>query len=351
MSVEIAPDSRTGDLPASGTCLVTGASGFIGAHVVERLVKEGYRVRCLVRQSSDTSLLEKLGVELAVGDLHNADSLARAVESSRYVVHCAALVSDWATTQEIKGTNVDGTHNLLEASVATSVKRFVHVSSTDIYGHPDTEIDETYTSTRFANWYSQTKLLAEEEVHRAGDSSTMEIVILRPATVYGPGSEDVIGEIARAIRGGHMLLIDRGRVIAGLCYVENLVDAVLLALEHPNAPGEAFNVTDGLPVTWRELADDLARGLDAKRVRWSMPYWLAGSIGFALEHGYRALRRTTGLEMAPLLSRQAVQVLGRDQNFSNHKARERIGWKPRVDYHRGLKATLQWLCSDYLKDT
>jgi nucleoside-diphosphate-sugar epimerase len=342
------PDSRTGDWPANGVCLITGASGFIGAHLAQRLVKEGRRVRCLVRESSDTSLLSKLGVELAVGDLHKADSLARAAEGCSCVVHCAALVSDWATIREITHTNVDGTRNLLEASVAASVKRFVHISTTDVYGHPGgAEIDETYTSTRFANWYSRTKLLAEEEVRRAGNTSAMEVVILRPATVYGPGSEDVIGEIARAIRGGHMLLIDGGRAIAGLCYVENLVDGMLLAIDSPDAPGETFNVTDGLHVSWRELADGLALGLSAKRVRLSMPYWLASSIGFALEHGYRALRGVTGLKMAPLLSRQAVQVLGRNQGFANRKAGEILGWEPRVDYQDGLAATLQWLRSNY----
>lgn len=349
MSEASAPDTQGGDPHGTGTCLITGASGFIGAHVAQRLVKEGHQVRCLVRSSSDTSLLEELGVELVVGDLRSADSLARAAQGVRCVVHCAALVSDWARTQEITQTNVRGTCSLLEASVAASVRRFVHISSTDVYGHPGgREIDEVHTSTRFANWYSQTKLQAEQEVRRMGDTSAMEVVILRAATVYGPGSEDVIGEIARAIRGGHMLLIDRGRAIAGLCYVENLVDAVLLALEHPGAPGEAFNVTDGLPVSWREFVDDLARGLDAKRVRLSMPYPLASTIGFALEHGYRALRGVSGLELAPLLSRQAVQVLGRDQDFANRKAREVLGWAPRVGYREGLEATLRWLRSEVI---
>ena len=138
----------------------------------------------------------------------------------------------------------------------------------------------------------------------------LEAVILRPSTVYGPRSTDVVGEIARAIRGGHMLLVDRGRAIAGLCYVENLIDAAVLALRHDAAPGQAFNVTDGLDVTWKQFTDGLADGLGCSKVRWSMPYWMANGIGFSLEHGYRALRRTTHMTVPPLLSRQAVQVLG-----------------------------------------
>ena len=120
-------------------------------------------------------------------------------------------------------------------------------------------------------------------------------MILRPATVYGPGSTDVVGEIARAIRGRHMLLVDRGRAVAGLCYVENLIDAALLALRHEAAPGQAFNVSDGLDVTWRQFTDGLAEGLGCPQVRWSLPYWLANGLGFSLEHGYRLLRRATGL--------------------------------------------------------
>lgn len=331
-------------------CFVTGATGFIGERLAERLVEEGYPVRCLVRASSDTSRLEQLGVQLAPGDLADADSLARAVDGAHDVFHCAALVTDWATTEEIKRTNVDGTRKLLDASVGASVGRFIHFSTTDVYGYPDgAEIDESYTATRFRNWYAQTKLAAEAEVRHVERADSLEAVILRPATVYGPGSTDVIGEIARAIRGGHMLLIDHGRAVAGLCYVENLIDAALLALRHEAAPGQAFNVSDGLPVTWRQLCDDLSEGLGASRVRWSLPYWLATGIGFALEHGYRLLRRATDLSVAPLLSRQAVQVLGENQDFSNRRLRETLGWEPRVDYASGLKATLAWLKTEHLE--
>ena len=91
------------------TCLVTGATGFIGGHLARRLFREGYRVRCLVRDRSDTSVLEALDVELVRGDLTDAGSLIRAAEGCRFVLHCGALVSDWATINEIKRINVDGT--------------------------------------------------------------------------------------------------------------------------------------------------------------------------------------------------------------------------------------------------
>jgi nucleoside-diphosphate-sugar epimerase len=335
--------------PRDELCLITGASGFIGGHLAQRLAQEGRAVRCLVRASSDTSALDELDVELVVGDLTDAASLARAVQGAHHVLHCGALVSDWTTIEEITRINVQGTRDLLAASVGASVRRFIHVSTTDIYGYPDgARIEESYTSTRFRNWYAQTKLEAEAEVRRVELASALEAVILRPATVYGPGSTDVVGEIARAIQGRHMLLIDRGRPLAGLCYIDNLVDAAILALGHDAAPSHAFNVSDGIDVTWRQFADDLAAGLGCPPVKWSMPYALAHAIGFALEHCYRLLRTGTGLSLPPLLSRQAVQVLGKSQNFSNRKLRELLGWEPRVDYASGLATTLAWLRAEPL---
>ncbi|HUA75841.1 MAG TPA: aminotransferase class III-fold pyridoxal phosphate-dependent enzyme [Solirubrobacteraceae bacterium] len=339
------------DATREDVCLVTGASGFIGGRLVARLLEEGHPVRCLVRPSSDTSRLEGLDVEIATGDLTSAGSLARAVRGCDYVFHCGALVSDWATTQEITRTNVEGTRTLLEASAEASVKRFIHFSTTDVYGHPGgARIDERHaTANGFSNWYAQTKLDAEAEVRRAEAAHALDAVILRPATVYGPGSREVVGEIARAILARNMLLIDGGRAVAGLCYVDNLLDAAMLARRHEAAPGEAFNVSDGLDVTWRQFADGLADGLGCAKVRWSMPYRLASGVGFSLEQGYRLLRRATGLQAAPLLSRQAVQVLGRDQDFCNRKARETLGWEPRVGYAAGMEATLAWLREEYLR--
>jgi len=137
-------------------CLVTGATGFIGGHIAQRLVAEGRHVRCLARPDSDTSLLERLGVEIAPGDLTSPRSLARAAAGCRHVVHCGALVSDWATADEIRRVNVEGTRNLLDASAVAAVERFVHFSTTDVYGYPGGRaVDEGHAATRFANWYAR----------------------------------------------------------------------------------------------------------------------------------------------------------------------------------------------------
>jgi nucleoside-diphosphate-sugar epimerase len=250
--------------------------------------------------------------------------------------------------QEIRRINVGGTSNVLRAALSAGVERLVHLSTTDVYGYPGTPaVAETHVAERFTNWYAQTKALAESEVRRVGRDGQLETVILRPATVYGPRSKDVIGDMARAIRGNNMLLIDRGRPNAGLCYVENLLDAMLLVIHAEAGVGEAFNVTDGFDVSWKQFTDDLADGLGSAHVRWSAPYWAAYAVALALELGYRGLRRTTGLRTPPLLSRQAVHVLGKSQDFSNRKLRA-LGWQPRVDYESGLAATLEWLRTELL---
>lgn len=325
----------------AGLVLLTGSSGFIGSRLAGRLAGEGRRVRCLARPTSDTSALTGLPVELVTGALGDESSLRRATEGCEQIVHCAALVSDWATVAEIRAANVTGTRNVLSAAAAAGTRRLVHISTTDVYGHPGSgPLGEERRPVGFANWYAQTKLEAEDAVLAA---RLPETAILRPATVYGPGSVEVVGAIARAIEGGHMLLVDRGRALAGLCYVENLIDAIVLALERPLGAWSTFNVTDELTVTWAQFTGDLARGLEAPRVKLSLPYPMAMAVALAMEAGYRGVRAATGLQTAPLLSRQAVQVLGRDQSFSAARATEMLGWRPRVGYAEGLQATLEWL--------
>lgn len=330
-----------------GTCLITGATGFIGGHLAERLAQEGWAVRCLARATSDVSHLDSVDVETVEGDLRDAASLISAVKGCRVVFHCGALVSDWATVDEILSVNVGGTRNLLAASVGASVERLVHVSSTDVYGYRGGEtIDESYAGSRFSNWYAESKRRAESEVRRVEAAHGLAAVILRPATVYGPRSREVVGDIAHAIRSGHMLLIDRGRPTAGLVYVDNLIEAAVLAAGHDAATGQAFNVTDQLDVTWRQFTDDLARGLECAGPRWSVPFGAANAVAFTLEHGYRLVRGATGLKTRPLLSRQAVHVLGTDQRFSSHKLRDMLGWEPRTSYAAGLARTVAWLRSE-----
>ncbi len=333
--------------------LLTGASGFIGGRLAPRLLSDGHQVRCLVRASSDVRALSALGgspvgVELVRGDLVDPASLERAVAGCELVIHGAAMVSDWGTVAEIRAANATATAVLARAAARAGVRRFVQLSTTDVYGNPGGHgVGEDCIGSGFANWYSETKREAETALRRVSAETGMELVLLRPASVYGPGSRDVVGELATALRGGYLPLIGGGRAVAGLVYVDNVVDAVLAVLAAPAAVGEAFNVTDELSVTWREFLDDLALGLGCHPPQIRLAPRLALGLGVGLEEGYRGLRRLTGVHAAPLLSRQAVQVLAVDQDFSSAKLRSVMGWSPRVGYAAGLAATLDWLRDDY----
>lgn len=336
--------------------LLTGASGFVGGHLAVRLVAEGRSVRCLVRPTSDTTRLRALladggqsDIEFVLGDLTDSDSLRRASDGCAQVVHAAAMVSDWGTVKEIRAANATGARDLAAAAVAAGVSRFVQISTTDVYGYPGTPgVTEDHEFHGFANWYSQTKREAEAALRSIAAASGLEVVFLRPASVYGPGSTEVVGEMARALRGRYLPTVGGGRAVAGLVHVENLVDAVLLALTRPEAAGESFNVVDGLDVTWGQLLGDIGAGLGYPPPWIKLNYRLAFGLAVGLEEVYRALRRLTGLRTPPLLTRAAVQILGVDQDFSNAKLRRVLGWQPRVDYEQGLAATTAWLRDEYL---
>ena len=123
--------------------LVTGGSGFLGSHLVEALVARGEKVRVLIRPTSKIDHLKNLKVELIHGDLNNIQSLRKAIQNIDRVYHCAALATDWGTWETFRSTNVTCVHNLLEVALEVGVSKFIHVSTTDVYGHPDYPVDET----------------------------------------------------------------------------------------------------------------------------------------------------------------------------------------------------------------
>jgi nucleoside-diphosphate-sugar epimerase len=326
-------------------CFVTGATGFIASHLVDSLLQEDFQIRCLVRKNSNTDYLKQLNVELVHGELTDFESLRKGVQGCNYVFHCAAFVSDWGTIAEIRQVNVTGTRNLLEATLEQPFCRFIYLSTTDVYGHPkkkNISEDQPYP-TKFCNWYTQTKMEAELEVMYFHTRYQLPVTIIRPATVYGPRSINVIGEISGAIRSGQMLLINDGKANAGLCYISNLIQAIVLAAESDSAIGECFNVADRSQVSWKTFIDDLADQLGEQKKYYNMHYGVANILGLLLENSYRVLRMTTGLKFSALLSRQAVQVMGREQDFNTDKIQSLLGYRPIVNYQLGLKETVKWI--------
>jgi nucleoside-diphosphate-sugar epimerase len=329
------------------TIIVTGASGFIGRRLVKKLTAEGCRVICPLRPTSSAAELDDPLIRVVRGDLTDRTFVDSLFDGASVVYHLAAMVSDWGTVTEIRKANVDVTSTLLASAERASIERFVHVSSTDIYGHPGGKaVDEDNPpSPGHFNWYAETKRQAEQCVK----TSRVPWVIARPATVYGPGSVSMIAELVQALKDGFMLTVNGGRTIAGLVYVDDVVDGLILAADHKAAVGESFNLSHSNEVTWKQCIDDLARAMDYRYRTINLPRPVGHLLGGGMELGYRFARKLTGCRCRALLSRQAIQIMGVDQHFSHAKATHLLGYQARVGYEEGLSSTLEWIKATRVK--
>jgi nucleoside-diphosphate-sugar epimerase len=327
---------------ASAKVAVTGASGFIGQHLARRLASRGHEVHCLLRPSSITAAVaggQGTNLHVLRGDMHDDGFLRRALDGCDVVYHSAAMVSDWGSIRAIHNANVTLTGRLVHAAAAADVKRFVHVSTTDVYGHPGQKnvTEEFSERPRHFNWYAETKRQAEAAV-RAAD---LPHCIVRPATVYGPGSISLVGEFIHALKRGVGFTVNGGISDAGLVYVDDVVDAIELAGSHPAAEGESFNVCNNDEgIRWETFLSSLAGLLSCRYRTFNLPLSLAHFAGAACEFMYRYVLRYISAAMRPLLTRQAVQVLGIDQSFSYAKAQRLLGYRPAVSFADGLKRTI-----------
>jgi len=319
--------------------LVTGGSGFLGSHLVEALVARGEEVRALVRPTSRTAHLASLGVELAYGDLSDPDSLRAAVGDVERIYHCAALAADWGTWEAFRAANGTGVRNLLEAAVAVGVSKFIHVSTTDVYGHPDYPAGES-APYRLRGWpYGDTKIEGERLAWTYHREHGLPVTVVRPVNVYGPRSTTFVVEIVELLKSGSMIHIGNGRKPAGLGYVTNVVDVLLRAADSEKSTGQAYNAADGSDVTWRQYVDRLAQIVGVPRPRLVIPHRLAYLAGWAMEKAYGALR----LRSRPLLTRMVAEVFGTDQGFPIDKARRDLGYEPQVDFDEGMRRVEAWL--------
>lgn len=309
--------------------LVTGASGFIGSRLVNSLVAAGEHVRVLVRSSSDLSGIAPQ-VERYVGDLANDQSTRGALFGVKRVFHCGALVADWGSPEQFHAVNVMGTNRLAEAALKGGVERFVHISTTDVYGHPCIAVAED-APFRYRGWpYGDTKIDAEKALLEIA-SQGLPTTIIRPATVYGPRAPIVKG-LAHLLTTGEMMFIGDGSADAGLCYVDNVVDAVRLAGEKDVAVGRVYNVVDSLGVTWRTFTNSLAKALGLPKVHKHIPYRLAYGAAWLLESWGKMRKQLK----RPLLTRMAVEILGTNQHFSTDRISHELGWSPRVTFEEGM---------------
>lgn len=320
--------------------LVTGATGFIGGRLAELLIDRDERVRVLVRNPEAAAKIEHLrGAELVRGDVTDASTLSAALEGIDVVFHVAGLSADWGRREDFEAINVQGARSLAEAAAASGVKRFVHVSTTDVYGYPEVPGPSDAPTRDLGLPYNSSKLRGEMAVREVASATGLPLVVIRPATVYGPRSKDFALELANLIAKKDMMVVNGGTAPAGLLYVDNLCDALISAAELPIAIGKVYAVRDPGKQTWREYVDRISEGLKLPRVTMSLPAWFAFTLGAIFEFFWKLTRARS----RPLLTRHVVYVMSRDQSYGCEPAIAELGFSSRVTFDEGMRRTIDWL--------
>jgi predicted dehydrogenase/nucleoside-diphosphate-sugar epimerase len=376
--------------------LLTGAAGFIGTRVAEVLaLREGWDVRALVHRPASAARLARLPVEMVQGDLQSPADVQRAMEGCDAVVHCA-VGTEYGNRRALHAVTVGGTRNLVAAACRANLHRFVHLSTIGIHdpNHPGTIDEGTPVAPRAGDVYAQTKAKAEQEVLRAARRG-LPAVVLRPGCVYGPHGHTFVVNPLRALAEGRLVLQESADTPANTVFVDNLVEAIVRALEAPadTVRGEVFTISDGDTVTWGEYFGFFAEHLGgavrtapapppAPRRRWRPLHglwrWYRSFVEIVTSaeskallkkvlntdpiarlprlvlHGVpgleRWLRRRFGSDLAVIFRRPEpasapapLVVTPRRGCISIDKARKILGYEPVVRRERALELTLEWV--------
>ena len=324
--------------------LVTGASGFIGSHLCAALASRGDRVRALYRRKEPPSELLALSeargagsgaVELFKADLGDEARVREAVNGVEAVIHAAALATDWGPLELFIEANYDATVRLLEAARASGCGTFVYLSSAVVHGfgpHVDTTERGPYYPIKYP--YQITKLMAEEFV-LARNASGFRTTAIRPCNVYGPGDHMSTYQMLDAIMDGFFGYIGTGEALTCPIYVDDLCAGVLAALDRPQSGGQAILLTDGQKVAWKDYVRVMFAAVGSKKRPMSTPKIVAYAAAWLMTAAALAARRKT----RPLLTLYPVEQGSQDYHFSNAKAREVLGFEPKVFYKEGLART------------
>lgn len=325
--------------------LVTGASGFLGGRLAEMLMSAGEQVTVLARSTSDLDHLSASplhALRIVRGDLTDRDSLQDAVRGVTHIFHCAAASTDWATMEVYRDSNVRGTEMLLAAALKErGLERFVHVSTTDVYGYPAVPCAESGEVRDAGLPYNQTKIQAEQAVWRASREG-LPVTVVRPATIYGPRGKAFVTDIAELLRQRQMAHINGGRATGGFLYVDNAAAAMIAAAQSAVAEGQVYNLSDGTGVTWNAYVAALAVGIGCKPPWIDLPYGVAMAIAGAMEAPYHWIKALPG---RPMLTRHAVLLLANDQEFPSDQARADFGFVSQVTFEEGIARSVAWVKS------
>lgn len=315
------------------TAFVTGGSGFIGGHLIARLLGEGWSVRALARSDTSAARVADLGAEPVPGDLSSADAIQAGAKGCGTAFHAAAAVLEWGPREEYVRGNVTGTHNALDGCRAAGVSRFVHVGTEAalMAGQPLIQVDETnpLRPDSPAN-YPSTKAMAEQLVRNAC-SDSFETVVIRPRLVWGPGDTTILPGLTGAMAAGRFAWIDGGKHLTDTTHVANVVEGLLLGAAK-GRPAEAYFVTDGSPVEFKAFVTALVATAGVTPDDKSAPGWIARPAAAAAETVWKALR----LKSAPPISRMPAWLASQECTIDITKARAELGYAPVITREQGL---------------
>jgi len=322
--------------------LVTGSTGFIGLHLVRDLLRRGHEVACLVRGASRRRSLEGLKIIPIPGDYSRLETLLAAVREKDWVFHLGGVIKadDWDTYYQ---ANTVGTRNLLEACSAevSGKPRLIYVSSIAASGpSPPGVIKRESDPCKPINFYGESKRRAEEVCREYADR--LPIVIVRPPNVLGYGQKDLY-RVMRLIKRRIQPRLGLRERRTSICFIKDLVGALILAAESDRSPGETYFVTNDEKISWVEMLDTIAQYLDRSRGVIHIPYrmmiFLAGLS--------RGVARMTGT--SPLISRDWIENPRLyDFLYSSEKIQRELGFRPHVKWEAGVREIIEHYRKDDL---
>ncbi len=323
--------------------LVTGASGFIGGRIVERLASERVSVRALLRDFGGGIRVARHPVEFAWADVTDLGAVCEAAAGCDVIIHCAFGTRGDAA--ERRAVTVEGTRNVLEAAVRTGARRVVHLSTVMVYGVPsDPVLRENLPRRASGDAYGDAKLEAEELVFRYQREQGLPVSVIQPTAVYGPFGVAWTERVLKQLRSKLVPLVDGGAGICNAVYVDDVAEAVLLAAEREQAVGEAFLIS-GEPITYRDFYERFARMIGGQRTvsmpadevidRWRKQRKRKGAVA-------RALDRVRAGDPVHLPDPVSVRLQAQSATVSTEKARQLLGWEPSFDFETGADLTERW---------
>ena len=310
--------------------LITGATGFIGGHLVEFLKNEGHHVECVIRNPKKAGLLDSLAIPYRIADITDKESLNRAVSSDfEAVINTVAPVTNQGSWDFFRKINVGGTKNLANAMMNAGLKRLIHISTVGIYGQPAVNGTEELVPRR-PGWmkYGVTKLEAEEAL---GEYSDLDVTFLRPAFVMGP--RDRIGLlhiIYHTLKKERFILIDEGRALISVVHVRDVCQAVQLCLEKPQETiGQAYNIASPEETRIIDVVESLHQEMSVPLPEKGVSFRYAYTMACFVEFLAKFSRKT------PTFTRMNIFFVGGNSQFSSKKIQD-LGWHST----RSLKETI-----------